>query len=147
MKIINSSYKIISESFSDIRIVIKYFFSGLFGIFTNLVVLYFFTEITHLWYVFSAMISFIFGFIVTFLLQKFWTFNNHGRSGISKQAIWYFFIALLNLVFNIIILYILVDFLGFWYIGSQSVTLVFIVGLSFLLNKNITFKKSPEGVD
>lgn len=126
--------------FNDLGLITRYGISGVIGISTNLLVLYLLTDMTGLWYVFSATLAYIVGYVVTFTLQKYWTFKDMSYARIPRQATSYLIIAIGAFVVDLIALYVLVDILGFWYLGSQVVVLGIIAVASFLLNKNITFK-------
>jgi dolichol-phosphate mannosyltransferase len=139
---LNSLIVIVLESFTDVFLVFKYIVTGVTGILVNLIALYVLTEFLGLWYIFSAITSFVLSFITAFILQKYWTFSGATHNTTYYQAKNYFLVAIGGMVTNIVLLYIAVDILGLWYFLSQIVILGFIAFVSFLINKNITFGKS-----
>jgi dolichol-phosphate mannosyltransferase len=96
--------------------IIKYIISGGTAAVVNIGSMYVFTDFLHIWYLISGVISFIFGFLVSFLLQKYWTFADKSTDTVHKQAALYFIVALINLAWNTLLLYIFVDLFHLWYI-------------------------------
>ena len=127
------------------KIGIKYIISGGTAAAVDLGLLYIFTDVIGLWYLYSAIISFIFSLLTSFLLHKFWTFRENSLKRIKKQFIFFCALAFLNLGINTILMYIAVELLGIWYILSQFFIMGFIAFMNFVVNKTITFK--PENKD
>lgn len=129
------------SNFSDRMLVVRYAVSGVVGLGTNLGVMYFATEILGIWYMWSAAIALTASFLVAFILQKYWTFKETTKDKIRSQAASYLAIAIGGMFFDMAALYVFVDVFGLWYFGSQVVIMGFIALASFLLNRNLTFKK------
>ncbi len=127
--------------FGGVKLFVKYVIAGGTAAVTDLVLLYVFTDILHLWYLFSAIIAFIIAFFVSFYLQKFWTFRDNSRDRIYAQASLYFLAGLMNLAINTGGMYLLVDKLGVIYLGAQIIMGALIAATSFLIYKFIIFKK------
>lgn len=121
--------------------LLRYVISGGITALTELVFLYLFTQILGIWYIFSLLLAFIISFIVSFSLQKFWTFGDTATHRIHIQASTYLFVALINLALNAALLYLLVQFTGLWYIYSQILCDAFIAISSFLIYKFIIFER------
>lgn len=113
---------------------------------TELSLLYVFTDVFHIWYLFSLIIAFSCSFVLSFLLQKFWTFKNKATDKVHFQAVVYLLVALMNLVLNACLLYILVQFVGVWYLLAQAVISAVIAIWSFLIYKFLIFKKNTSDV-
>lgn len=124
-------------------LIIRYIIAGGFGALINMGVLFILVDIFNMWYLVSAIFSFIVSLIVTFFLQKFWAFKDLliAKKYIKRQAIFYTISSTSFLLLNILILYVLVDILGTWYLFAQFLSLGVVAGGSFLFNKSITFKK------
>lgn len=123
------------------RIVLRYMISGGTAAFTDLALLYFFTDVLEIWYITSAVLAFIAAFFVSFILQKFWTFKDARRDVIHKQITLYFFLNVWNLVLNTALIYFLVDTFGLWYILAQIFVGAIIAVESFLFYRFFVFKK------
>lgn len=123
------------------KIIIKYIFSGLTAAAADFLVLYNLTEFFGVYYLISAGIAFICAFMVSFVLQKFWTFRNNDINNIYEQLSLYFFVAFSSLLLNTIIVFTLVEKFGIWYIFSQAMAGVCLSIFSFLFYKYVIFIK------
>lgn len=121
---------------------IKYVISGGTAAVVNIGSLYLLTEYGHIHYLVSASIAFVFGFTVSFILQKFWTFQNKGRSNMHWQLTLYFIVALGNLAFNTLLLYVLVEFLHIWYIAAAVFSGLFIAFVTFFIYRHFIFTET-----
>ncbi len=129
--------------FSDQRLMVRYLIAGGFGALVNIVSMYVFTSMFSVWYIASAIFAFLISLVVTFFLQKLWTFNHTRSEAVHawRQAWLYIFSSVSFLVINILILYTLVDFLKIGYLFAQFLSLGTVACGSFLFNKAITFRK------
>ena len=122
------------------KTIIKFIFSGGLATAVNLIALYFFTEVVGLWYLYSAIVSFLIAFSVGFTMQKFWTFNgDHERKG-KWQLIMYLTLNLFNLGINSLGLFLLVEKIGLWYIFAQIIMSGLIAISSFIIYNKVIFK-------
>lgn len=119
---------------------VKYFISGATAAIVNLSIFYIFTDIFEVWYVLSVVLAFFVAFIVSFFLQKFWTFENKDMLLLKTQASSFFLIALSSLLFNMYAVYLLVEYLNIWHMLAQFIVLSFLSITSFVLYKFVVFK-------
>ena len=119
--------------------VIKYVISGGTAAVVNIGLLYFFTDALGIWYIFSAVLSFIVAFIVSFSFQKFWTFEDRSTDRMHGQAAVYLAVALINLGINTALIYGFVEFLGVYYILAQIMAGVIIAFENFFVYKKFIF--------
>lgn len=124
--------------------ILKYLISGGTAAAVNIGSLYIFTDFFKWWYLFSTVVSFILAFFVSFLLQKFWTFQDKETDGVHKQLSMYFVVGLINLALNTALMYFCVDILHVWYILSQFIVTGLIAILSFFVYKHFIFAKKPQ---
>lgn len=124
--------------------IVRYLISGGTAAFTNITLLYLFTDIFGIWYIASAAMAFALAFIVSFTLQKFWTFQDISKDQIHRQATVYLTVALSNLLINTSLLYMQVEYLGIHYIVAQLIASVFIAIESFFVYQIFIFKKKTE---
>ncbi len=135
--------RFIVRHFSDRRLMFRYLIAGSFGALVNMVSMYIFTSMLYVWYIASAVFAFLISLLVTFFLQKMWTFGDkklevaHAR----RQAGFYVLSSTSFLVLNILMLYTLVDSLKIGYLFAQFLSLGTVACGSFLFNKIITFRK------
>ena len=124
--------------------IFRFLISGGISFSTDIVLLYLFTDIFGIWYLTSAIAAFIFAFIVSFSLMKFWTFSDSSRDGIHTQIGIYFFVAVINLTLNTILVYAFVEWVNLYYIFAQIVASALIAIESFFVYKNFIFRKTNK---
>lgn len=125
--------------------LIRYGISGVTGICINILTLYILTDIVGLWYLMSAVLAFCVTLIVTFSLQKYWTFKDRDNAFVTQGAR-YALVALSSLIAGTVLLYVAVDIFGFWYLGSQAVIMFTLAGCTFLANKYFTFHNAVGNI-
>jgi len=124
--------------------VLKYLVSGGIATATSLVLLYVFTEWLGLWYLFSAVLAFIFTFFISFTLQKFWVFKDTSKDRIVMQGGAFLTIAIINLGINTLGMFILVSKLHIWYMLAEVLVLGFIAIENYVLQRNLVFVKKSD---
>ncbi|OGZ20348.1 MAG: hypothetical protein A2494_03730 [Candidatus Lloydbacteria bacterium RIFOXYC12_FULL_46_25] len=106
---------------------------------TNIVLLYVFTEFLHFWYLLSSALAFVFAFSVSFILQKFWTFDSKEISIWKRQLGLSIIVSLINLSLNVLSMYVLVEYVHIYYVFAQVLTSASIAVLSFFVYQHIVF--------
>lgn len=121
--------------------IIKFIIAGSFAGGTDLVALFIFHGVFKWEIVFSTSAAFLLAFLVSFTLQKFWTFRNNYRSRIFRQLLLYMLTAFIGLNINGVAMHFLVNSLSVWYILAQIIVNLFLGVLNFLIYKFIIFRK------
>jgi len=115
--------KVLSPKIHDILIgkrqVIAFLVAGGIAVVVDTSVLYLFKGVLGFKLVPAVAIAFLAGFCTSFILQKFWTFEDSSVDNVHKQAIWYFIVAVANFFLTIALMYLLVEILHLWYIASK----------------------------
>ena len=139
---VEAIWKIIKFNFpfKDSRII-RFIISGSIGAATDLLLLWFLTRIVGIWYLTSAVIAFVLSFIVSFFLQKLWTFKNREMEKIHIQAGAYLLITLCNLGINTLLVYAFVQYFSFHYLIAQVFASIIIAFESFFAYRELVFKK------
>ncbi|MBI3572133.1 GtrA family protein [Candidatus Kaiserbacteria bacterium] len=133
--------------------LVRYGISGATGGLIQTVGLYIWVSLfgfraTYLW---GVVIAYCIAVVVSFVMQKYWTFRDYAGHMVPRQLFWYTTTSLGNLGLNALILHAskqVLEGLGFnffhlWYLGVQVIA-VFVVALSsFLSNRYITFRSVP----
>jgi putative flippase GtrA len=101
--------------------------------------LYFFTDILQIYYLFSQFCALLLVIAVNFTGQKYWTFRNFKKEQLRKQILSYLALALFNLCFNTLLMYVFVDLLGFWYVYSQIAATFIIASFTFFMYRYFIF--------
>jgi putative flippase GtrA len=123
------------------RRIVKYIISGGTAAFTDFLALYFLTDILKVWYLLSAALAFLVAFVVSFTLQKFWTFRGGAEQNPYKQLALFLSVSLFgNLVINTALMYLLVDFFKIWYMAAQFMAAIMVALLNFFVYKKLIFK-------
>ncbi|HEU0085984.1 MAG TPA: GtrA family protein [Candidatus Paceibacterota bacterium] len=122
----------------------RYLIAGSLATGTNLGVLYLCVNYLGMWYLTSAIISFCFGVVVSYLLQKFWTFQNYSKEGMHKQFTLFFFFALTMLGVNTLLMYFFVDILTIWYMLSQALAAIIIAFINYTFFNKVVFRKTAS---
>ena len=122
---------------------IRFIISGTLATCTNLVALYVLTENLHIHYLQSSACAFVISFLVSFTLQKFWTFSNSSLEMVHKQLVGAFAVALFNLLINMFLMYGFVEYVGLHYLLAQIVTSALIAGETFVLFRYVVFAIRP----
>lgn len=133
-------YSRLDERYPTYTRVFRFLLSGGIALSTDLVLLYLFTDIFGIWYLASAVTAFILSFIVSFALQKFWTFGDSSRDGLNTQMSVYFFVAVINLALNTLLVFVFVEQAGIYYIFAQIVASALIAVESFFVYQHFIFK-------
>lgn len=117
--------------------LVRFVLAGIAAAFVNLAVLYSLVELGQVWYLTSSVAGFLAGYVVSFVLQKFWTFKNYRLQSVTFQLPLHLSLALINLGLNTIIIFVLVEYTQFWYLASQIIATIIIAVDSFLVSRFI----------
>ncbi len=120
--------------------IARYLIAGGTAAFTDLALLYIFTDFVHIWYVISVVLAFIIAFGVSFGLQKFWTFRDNSMDKIHKQGFIYLFVAVVSLIVNTYAVYLLVSMLHIHYIISQIIVSAAIAVVNYFVYNKLIFR-------
>ncbi len=123
---------------------IKYTLISFTGGALNLAILYSLTEFLGVYYIISAVISFIVVGTINFTLHKVWTFKEKLKDKYFKEYFYFFSVCIFSYVLSILILYLLTEFAGIFYIFSQAIALILGGSLNFVFNKIYTFKAEKK---
>jgi len=116
-------------------------FVGLIGTFINIAILYMLTEMLGIYYILSAIFSFIIAATSNFILNKTWTFKEKLNERILNKYLQFFLVSLTALIVNLFFLYAFTEFLKIYYLISQVLAIGIALIINFLGNKIWTFSK------
>ncbi|MES2216169.1 MAG: GtrA family protein [Patescibacteria group bacterium] len=128
------------------RRVFRYLIAGGTAAATDLILLFVFTSVLHIWYLLSAIMAFLIAFGVSFTLQKFWTFDDQSTDRWKAQATIYMVIAAINLGLNTLLMYVAVDVGHFHYFISQFVISGLLAFEQYFIYQIFVFKKKAAEV-
>jgi glycosyltransferase involved in cell wall biosynthesis/putative flippase GtrA len=121
-------------------IALRYFVCGITAAATNIGLLYIFTDIVGIWYLYSSILAFLLSLVISFVLQKFVVFKDMQTDKMHHQFSKFFIAAVLGVITNTAIVFVCVDVFGIWYIFSQIVAGFFVMIQNFILYRFFIFK-------
>lgn len=124
--------------------VIKFIIAGGLAGGTDLVLLFILHGLCGFGLVFSTSAAFIISFLVSFNLQKFWTFRDKGRDKMAGQLGIYILNAVIGLNVNGYLMHLLVNSWSVWYLLAQVIVNLGLGTWNFLVYKFIIFKSCPH---
>ncbi|MDB5204188.1 MAG: GtrA family protein [Candidatus Taylorbacteria bacterium] len=124
------------------RRFLKYSIIGVSTFIIDLSLLWFLTDVIHIYYLVSTFIAFMVGVTINYFVSRRMVFNETARN--LKTGYLYFLIVVsFGIVFTLGIMYILVNYAHLSIIGSRIVTSGFIGVFNFLINDTFNFKIKP----
>ena len=119
--------------------VIRYLFGGGFATAVNIGLLFIGVHYFHMWYLTSAVIAFCCAVIVSYLIQKFWTFKRYETEGMHVQFLIFVLFAIAMLGLNTLLIYVAVGIIGMWYLLAQIIISAIIAFINYAFFSKIVF--------
>jgi putative flippase GtrA len=135
---------ILSKILPTILMVIRYGISGAGGFAANMSLFLVCLRFIGLHYLYASAIAFLGGAVISFLLQKFFTFSNHSLAGVRRQFVLHIALLSCNLLANTAFVYVFVDFLSMKEILAQALASVIIAIWSFFIYRNRIFVSTQD---
>lgn len=130
----------LSRCASTVLQKVRFIVAGIFAASTNFCILYIATEYVHLWYVASAIVAYILATLVSFSLQKFWTFSKTSNAIKVNDFLLFSGNSAIALAFNAYGLWFLVEYVHVWYMTAQAVLVICIACWNYFFFKTYLFK-------
>lgn len=92
---------------------LRYVLAGAIGASVHIGTVFVCTHLFPIWYLLATILGFFLAFIVSFSLQKFFTFRDTRTSLLASQSSIFLGITIGNFISNTILMYMFVDMLGF----------------------------------
>ncbi len=121
--------------------IIKFILAGGTATGLNLALLFIFHGLLKLELLVATSAAFILSFLVSFALQKFWTFRDSRQDKMVGQLFVYMGNACIGLGLNGYLMHILVEKFLVWYLLAQIIVSLVIAVWNFLVYKFFVFKK------
>lgn len=102
-------------------------------------VLWFFTDIMRIHYLYSAVIGFIFGLLVNYLLSIYWVFNVRKSKSARTEFLIFAVIGIVGLGINELILWFFTDVRGVYYLYSKIIATGVVFIWNFVARKRVLF--------
>jgi dolichol-phosphate mannosyltransferase len=108
----------------------------------NVVILYLLTSVLGIYYIISAILSYLLLTGLSFFLNENWTFHSfthHTHKKMWHRLVSYYLVVLSGMALNIIILFLLTEYGNVFYLYSSIIASFSVFLWNFSLNKNITW--------
>lgn len=142
MKLLKNIWKIEDEKHFKWVKIIRFIVSGGIATVINVSALYFFAHFLHIWYLWSAVLGYIFGTVISFILQKLWTFRNASRENMHTQFIFFVGTGILGVFVNTGLVYLLVEHGRFHYLVAQILSGLVIALINYFIYKELVFNSA-----
>lgn len=117
----------------DVQRVGRFIVTGAIVAAIDLILLYVFKDILLIWYLTSSILAFIIAFIISFGLQKLWTFQDYSLEHVHIQFTQYISISAINLMINTALVFMFVELFGIFYLVSQIISILIIAMGNYFL--------------
>jgi putative flippase GtrA len=107
----------------------------------NLGSLFALTHFFEVWYLYSSIAAFAVSFLVSFSLQKLWTFENTSLETVHLQATKFLTVILVALGINTILIYFFVEYIHTHYLVGQLFSGLFIAVINYFSYKHLVFSE------
>lgn len=120
--------------------VARFFISGCLSAVGNLGTLYLLHDLAGMWYIASSVFGFLAGFVISFTLQKFWTFRDARTDVLGRQLLIYLTLVIINLGFNTLFVYVFVEYAGLRPLFAQALSALIIAVEGYFAYKLLVFR-------
>jgi len=134
--------KLFKEPTDNIIIqLFRYVFVGGTAFVVDFFFLYFFSDICGIYYLISAVLSFIISVLVNYVMSTKWVFNQDNIENKVLEFNLFILISTIGLVFTEILLYFFTDICGIYYLFSKIISAVIVLFWNFLARRVMFYGK------
>jgi len=128
--------KLLKDQTDNILIqLFRYVFVGGTAFLVDLFFLYVFSDIFGIYYLISAVFSFIISVLVNYAMSTRWVFNQNNIENRVVEFNLFLLISTIGLVFTEILLYFFTDICGIHYLISKIISAVIVLFWNFLARR------------
>lgn len=128
--------KLFKDPTDDIFLqLFRYIFVGGTAFTVDFFFLYFFSDICGIYYLFSAVLSFIISVLVNYVMSTRWVFNQDNIENKVLEFNLFILISTIGLGFTEILLYFFTDIVGFYYLISKIISAIIVLFWNFLARR------------
>jgi putative flippase GtrA len=138
--IVSSNFPRSSRFLGRQNSLIKCLVAGGVATIIDLILLFFFHGLMNIQIVSATTMAFVCSFLFSFMLQKFWTFQNHNREQTSSQLFLYVLNIMFTLYLNGLFMHLLVNNFSVWYLLAQVLVNIVIGLWNWVIYKFIIFR-------
>ena len=119
----------------------RYIFVGGTAFIVDFFFLYFFSDICGIYYLISAVFSFIISVLVNYVMSTRWVFNQDNIENKVLEFNLFILISTIGLVFTEILLYFFTDIVGLYYLLSKIISAIIVLFWNFLARRVMFYGK------
>ena len=119
----------------------RYIFVGGTAFVVDFFFLYFFSDICGIYYLISAVLSFIISVLVNYLMSTKWVFNQANIQNKVLEFNLFILISTIGLGFTEILLYFFTDIVGLYYLISKVIAAIIVLFWNFLARRIMFYGK------
>ncbi len=139
MQIIN---KLLKEKTDNLLLqFFRYIFVGGTAFVIDFGLLYVFTSYLNIYYLISAVLSFLISVLVNYVMSTKWIFNQDNINNKLVEFNLFILISTIGLVFTEIILYLLTDICGIYYMISKIIASILVLFWNFSARRVMYYGK------
>lgn len=120
--------------------LVRYGIVGIIGTLIHFLILILLVKTYSLSPVLASSIGFIVVLLVSYRLNKYWTFNQINSLDKSSRFIKYSVVSVCGLILNTTVMYISIDWLHLHYVIGQCLVIIVVPVFNYILNRNWTFR-------
>ncbi len=109
--------------------------------------LYVFTDLFHLHYLLSTVLSFTISMFVNFIISVFWVFKTRADRPFWKEVTAFFIIGFIGLGLTALIVWFSTSILGIYYLASKLIAVCFVFFWSFSARRMMFAKHVGEYIE
>lgn len=113
----------------------RYVFVGGTAFAVDFFFLYFFSDICGIYYLISAVLSFIISVLVNYVMSTKWVFNQDNIENKVLEFNLFILISTIGLVFTEILLYLFTDVFGIYYLVSKIISAIIVLFWNFFARR------------
>lgn len=117
----------------------RYIFVGGTAFVVDFFFLYFFSDICGIYYLISAILSFIISVLVNYLMSTKWVFNQDNIENKVLEFNLFIIISTIGLGFTEVLLYFFTDILGLYYLISKIISAIIVLFWNFLARRYLFY--------
>ena len=117
----------------------RYLFVGGFAFLVDFFLLYFFSDFCGIYYLISAVLSFVISLIVNYLISIQWVFYKNQIDNKFIEFNVFSLIGIVGLLFTEILLYLFTDVLGLYYLISKIISAAIVMFWNFIARRIIFY--------
>jgi putative flippase GtrA len=119
----------------------RYVFVGGTAFIVDCFFLYFFSDICGIYYLISAVFSFIISVLVNYMMSTKWVFNQNNIENKVLEFNLFILISTIGLVFTEILLYFFTDICGIYYLISKIISAIIVLFWNFFARRVMFYGK------